>query len=582
MKRFLFVSGCYFFGIFTLLSQNYNPKKTNWSYAGYSGTKPVFTNTVNVLNFGGDNTGISSNNTAFNNAVASLSGQPGIIFFPPGNYLFTATVNINRDSLVIQGSGSSQTQLIFNLNGSSSHCISSTGAQVNSDTSSLIQTAARDSFSVDILQSATFSPNDWIYLTMNDSNLLFSSWAYGSVGQIMKIDSILNQKIFFKSPFRYNYSISRKPRIKKIIPKNNLGFECFKIIRQDASVAQTSIIALDRAINCWINGVESDSTNFAHIELNRCSNIEITNSYFHHAHSYGGGGKAYGISFQFSSGECKAEGNIFEHLRHGVLMQAGANGNVCGYNYFNDPYWTEGFFPSNSAGEIVLHGNFVFSNLIEGNICGNIVIDNSHAKNGPLNTFYRNRANLYGIFMNNNPATDTVQFIGNEIPGSFNTIAGNGHFLFGNQFQGNITPANTGNISDSTMYLVSGNWPICMNSNYELPAIGIPTNYLSGTNEAFERYKQGVRAQCNCTSISLSTQDQNEKIIQFFPNPANDIIYFDKKICGKSIEIQDASARLISIKTIDDDGKITINDIAAGIYILKSKELILNSKLIKY
>ncbi|MFN5460258.1 MAG: T9SS type A sorting domain-containing protein, partial [Bacteroidota bacterium] len=134
----------------------------------------------------------------------------------------------------------------------------------------------------------------------------------------------------------------------------------------------------------------------------------------------------------------------------------------------------------------------------------------------------------------------------------------------------------------STMYLVSGNWPICMNSNYELPAIGIPTNYLSGTNEAFERYKQGVRAQCNCTSISLSTQDQNEKIIQFFPNPANDIIYFDKKICGKSIEIQDASARLISIKTIDDDGKITINDIAAGIYILKSKELILNSKLIKY
>ncbi|MFN6038853.1 MAG: glycosyl hydrolase family 28-related protein [Bacteroidota bacterium] len=552
-----------------LKSQSYTPKKTNWQQAGYLGIKPIFTNTVNVLNFGADNSGNSSNNTALTNAIASLSGQPGVIYFPPGNYLFSSNININRDSLIIQGAGSTQTQFMFNLNGSAGNCININGSQNNSDTSSITLSAARDSVWTTVVNSSSFNTGDWVYLTMNDSNLLFSSWAYGSVGQVMKIYSISSNKIYFKSPFRYNYSLNRKPKIKKIIPKNNIGIECLKIIRMDASVSQTSIIAFDRAANCWINGIESDSTNFSHIELNRSTNIEITNSYFHHAHGYGGGGKAYGVTFQFSSGECKAEGNIFEYLRHGVLMQAGANGNVCAYNYFNDPFWVEGFFPSNAAGELVLHGNFVFSNLFEGNICGNIVIDNSHAKNGPYNTFYRNRASLFGIFMNSNPATDTVQFIGNEIPGSFNTLAGNGHFQYANQFQGNLVPSGTGNLSDTSFYLGSGDFPICMNALYPTPSIGIPTNYLSGTNEAFERFKQGVRAQCSCSSISLSKNIEEIDKFIVYPNPTNGIF----RICNlneeKEIQIIDYCGRVFNTLRINKNSIIDINNLNDGVYFIK-------------
>ena len=89
----------------------------------------------------------------------------------------------------------------------------------------------------------------------------------------------------------------------------------------------------------------------------------------------------------FTTNECLVEDNIFNHLRHSMILQAGANGNIFSYNYSYDPYWTGVFFPANSAGEIVLHGNWPYANLFEGNDVGNIVIDNSHDANGPHNTF---------------------------------------------------------------------------------------------------------------------------------------------------------------------------------------------------
>ncbi len=41
--------------------------------------------------------------------------------------------------------------------------------------------------------------------------------------------------------------------------------------------------------------------------------------------------EAYGTMLHFTTGECLIENNIFEHLRHSTIVQAGANGNVFGY-----------------------------------------------------------------------------------------------------------------------------------------------------------------------------------------------------------------------------------------------------------
>ena len=99
--------------------------------------------------------------------------------------------------------------------------------------------------------------------------------------------------------------------------------------------------------------------NFAHVEVSNSIGINVENSYFKDAFAYGSGGAGYGVALQYSSGDCYVHANVFEHLRHSILLQAGANGNVIGYNYSISPYWTGTSLPTNAAGDLVLHGNYV-------------------------------------------------------------------------------------------------------------------------------------------------------------------------------------------------------------------------------
>lgn len=100
---------------------------------------------------------------------------------------------------------------------------------------------------------------------------------------------------------------------------------------------------------------------------------------------------------QFTSNECLVQNNVFDYLRHAMILQAGANANVFAYNYSFNPFWTS--TPSNSAGDMVLHGNYPYLNLFEQNQGENIIIDNSHGPNGPFNTFLEIAHPLMGSFL---------------------------------------------------------------------------------------------------------------------------------------------------------------------------------------
>ena len=46
--------------------------------------------------------------------LASLGSANGVIYFPPGNYLFTSGIYL-RSGLILRGAGSGNTTLTFNL-----------------------------------------------------------------------------------------------------------------------------------------------------------------------------------------------------------------------------------------------------------------------------------------------------------------------------------------------------------------------------------------------------------------------------------------------------------------------------------
>ena len=209
-----------------------------------------------------------------------------------------------------------------------------------------------------------------------------------------------------------------------------------------------------------------------------------------------------------------------------MVLQAGANGNVFAYNYSTEPHWEETVLPANSAGDITLHGNYVYMNLFEGNVVQNIVIDNSHGINGPYNTFYRNRAELWGIFMNSS-AGNYQNFIGNQvtntglIPYGYYLLTGT-QYEYGNMVKGTVKPSESFEPIGTSLfgynfgsyYNIISNIPPIKNNNWESSDPLIEAVYRSNISEKKSICSEIVYD----ASLILGSDDKFE----IYPNPFND------------------------------------------------------------
>jgi hypothetical protein len=483
---------CFVLGFASLgISQTITPNRlTNWSIAGLGADRPTYPLTKNILDFGGSGNGVTNNATALQNAINSLAGQNGTINFPAGTYIFQNAVSL-RSGLVLKGEGAGSTILQFHLptaanlftiagNGYGDSAMLPSGALIG-DSSFLVDDAS------------PFQPGDWVKIYQDGSSLVNDESALESVGQFVRIDGIDGRRLSFHHRLRRNYLPADSPRVRLQAMVTGVGIECLSIENRSADAAQRSNIYFTNAANCWVKGVESDSAGFAHIRIAHSANIEVCNSYFHDAFSYGSGGEGYGICCEYTSGECLVENNIFRRLRHSMLLQWGANGNVFAYNFSTAPYKTDAF-PGDLSGDIVLHGNYPYLNLFEGNIVDNIVIDASHGKNGTFNTLFRNRAASYGIIISSGGG-DSTNLVGNEVTGTAlgkgnYLMQGSGNFEYGNNKNNSIIPAGTIGVPAESYYYVSR--PYFWNSPSHWPAMGMPTTYATGSTPSRERYVAGT------------------------------------------------------------------------------------------
>jgi len=210
----------------------------------------------------------------------------------------------------------------------------------------------------------------------------------------------------------------------------------------------------------------------------------------------------------------------------------------------------------------------------------NIVIDNSHGINGPYNTFFRNRAELYGIFMNTSPASDSQNFIGNQVTNTssiflgFYALQGSNHFEFGNMVKGNVLPAGTNETDIISMFA----YPF--HSFYENISSIPPVKHINWQSpmpliEAQYRYQVPEKnAICNenlylPTSVLPDEPVNNEFYI--YPNPfATEFILENKSIERDfSIRIYTASGQIVYSGACSGDlTNIDAFNLVAGMYFL--------------
>jgi len=524
-----------------------NSRSVDWTLAGLRDTSTLGFIEIDVQARGVKGNGTFANDSIIEQLLSSITATGAILNFPTGNFLFNKTINV-PNNIVIRGQGAQYTTFTMDLGGTG-NAFNIQGKSINSSKVSIKNFASKDSSFITVSDLKNFSSGNWIQIAQNDTDLVTSEWAINSVGQIVKIKSISSDTIKLESPLRMSYDTSRLPYIVKIMPAENVGIECLAIHRQDNTAPeQASNVNFSYAVNCWIKGIESENCTFSHIQANRSSNLYISKSYFHHGFDYGGGGRAYGIMLQATSNECLVENNIFEHLRHSMIVQSGANGNVFTYNYSLDPFWDTS--PNDAAGDIVLHGNYTYANLFEQNICQNIAIDNSHGPNGPYNTFFRNRANGFGIFFSaaNSPSQN---LLGNEITNTtfpYNfvnyTIQGTDHFIYGDNNKGTINPPGTNTLIDSSYaYAKRPNFiPI-----QQWARIGTPNIMNTASIPAYDRYDIGVIFSNSCGNLIMSVDSKIEtkENVLIFPNPFNSQLTIESDHDMQSVMIVDLLGKVV-------------------------------------
>lgn len=199
-----------------------------------------------------------------------------------------------------------------------------------------------------------------------------------------------------------------------------------------------------------------------------------------------------------------------------------------------------------------------------------MVVDNSHGKNGPFNTFFRNRAELYGLIVS--ASQDSQNLIANEITntnvimGQF-ILQGNGHLSINNTIKSKLQSNSNIDITESSFYLT--NKPAFLPQQIDWPILGYPQEYNNGLNGAKIRFRDSLE-KSYCFTINYPTNIRNEFQEQqpknFYPNPFNSAV----KFIGYSkavLKIYNSIGQLIMSGAIESNNEINTEKWSPGIYL---------------
>jgi hypothetical protein len=364
---------------------------------------PAKTDTVKVAAYGARGDSTADDYQAFKAAIDALPSRGGVVQIAAGRYRISQSLALNR-GISLSGAGSDRTKLYFEITGSTP-CIDiityQRGQWVNA-----VSGYSRGSRQIQVSDASSFKAGGFAEIQQaNDSVVMYTdtlwnqTWADNAVGQLFVIESVSGNTLTLNRPLYLDYRADLNPQIR------TQGFVTFAgvenlFIKRTESTADGATISLKNAAYCWVTAVESDHTRKAHIIGETIYACVFRDSYFHHSYDYGGDGHGYGVTLGLHVTDCLTENNIFQHLRHSMMVQAGASGNVFGYNYSlenvqgaGETNLNQGWTPC----DISMHGHYPNNNLFESNVVQEIDIADYWGPCGRGNTVFRSKVLAEGI-----------------------------------------------------------------------------------------------------------------------------------------------------------------------------------------
>jgi hypothetical protein len=365
-----------------------NVLKVSWSHVGADQIEPSV-NLV-VTDFGAQPDDGRSDSQAFMEAIRAAGGDPAVISIPSGTFLLTETLHL-VSGIVLRGQGP-ESRLEIDMADREGIGISGQGTAHNRTWQALGQIVERGSLTVVVPDPTAFSAGTVVELEQNNDQKLMITrpewdveWGEGSEGELAAVVGVEGNTITLSSPLITGYDVARNGRIRPLQTINDVGIESLSVHRVNTGYGDS--ISFQFASNVWVSDVVSSVTSRSHIGLDRVRGCTVEGSVIHDATDFGDGGRAYGISVARHTTSCLVINNTLYDLRHALIIQLGASGNVLAYNHARG---SAGYEERRPQSDLSLHGHWPQRNLFEGNVFDRVAFGDWWGPAGPENTLLRN------------------------------------------------------------------------------------------------------------------------------------------------------------------------------------------------
>lgn len=365
-----------------------------------------------VRDFGAVGDGSTDDAAAFADAIDAAT-EGSAIRIPAGTYLLRAGITIDK-GVVLCGEGPDASFLRFDTDSRGIDIVKYDRGDWVAITSGYV----KGSTTLEVADGSSFAAGDYAEMkqtnnwdVMDPENTWRSaSWVpEDAVGQMFRVAAVSGDTLTVEPPVHMDYDAGYDPVIRQLGLVEGAGLQGLHLSRTSTGDAGT--VQMKNAVACWMRDCVSEDTTTSHVGMSSALWCEVRDSVFDDAYDHGGGGHGYGTNLGNHVTACLVENNVFIHLRHSMLVQVGATGNVFGYNYSREPFQSEG--GSWTPCDISLHGHYPNMNLFEGNTVQEADVSDYWGPCGPGNTFFRNRVQSEGIEVMDYSHRQNV--VGNEL-----------------------------------------------------------------------------------------------------------------------------------------------------------------------